>query len=86
MGGGAPVGAVEDGGGADVDESDGVARAEVILDGPADGEGALVAEIDGDADFAVGGCGGCSAVCGGEKGGAGAGGGGGGGGSEWVAG
>lgn len=52
--GGAPVGAVEDGGGADVEEDDGIAGAEVVLDGPGDGEGALVAEVDGDADAALG--------------------------------
>lgn len=56
--GGAPVGAVEDGGGSDVDESDGVGGAEVVLDGPLDGEGALVAKIDRDGDFAGGGVGG----------------------------
>ncbi|KAI8557716.1 hypothetical protein RHMOL_Rhmol04G0031300 [Rhododendron molle] len=56
---GAPIGAVEDGGGADVEEDDGVAGAEVLADGPLDGEGALVAEVDGDADAALGaGCGG----------------------------
>lgn len=52
--GGAPVSTVEDAGGADVEEDDGIAGAEVILDGPFDGEGALVAEIDGDPDSALG--------------------------------
>ena len=52
--GGAPVGAVEDASGPDVEEDDGIARAEVVLDGPFDGEGALVAEIDGDPDSALG--------------------------------
>lgn len=51
---GAPVGAVEAGGGTDVEQDHGVSRAEVILDGPADGVGALVAEIDGDSDLALG--------------------------------
>lgn len=52
--GGAPIGAVEDAGGADVEEDDGVAGAEVVLDGPIDGKGALIAEIDGDPDSALG--------------------------------
>ena len=42
-GGAAPVGAVEDAGGADVEEDDVVAGAEVVLDGPFDGVGTLVA-------------------------------------------
>ncbi|KAB8100084.1 hypothetical protein EE612_030458, partial [Oryza sativa] len=57
-GDGAPVGAVEHGGGADVEEHDGVARAEVVLHGPLDGEGGLVGEVDGDGDAAVRGGGG----------------------------
>lgn len=40
---GAPVGAVEYGGGADVEEDDGVAGAEVVVDGPSDSVGRLVA-------------------------------------------
>lgn len=59
---GAPVSAVEDGGGADVEEDDGVAAAEVVLDGPFDGVGALVAEVDGDGDFALGVGGGCGGL------------------------
>ena len=51
---GAPVGAEEDVGGADVEEDHGVAGADVLLDGPADGVGALVGEVDGDTDFAAG--------------------------------
>ena len=42
-GGAAPVGAGEDAGGADVEEDDVVAWAEVVLDGPFDGVGTLVA-------------------------------------------
>ena len=42
-GGAAPVGAVEDAGGADVEEDDVVAGAEVVLDGPFNGVGTLVA-------------------------------------------
>ena len=42
-GGAAPVGAVEDAGGADVEEDDVVAGAEVVLDSPFDGVGTLVA-------------------------------------------
>ena len=42
-GGAAPVGAVEDAGGADVEEDDVVTGAEVVLDGPFDGVGTLVA-------------------------------------------
>jgi hypothetical protein len=52
-GDGAPVGAVEDGGGADVKQHDGVPGAEVVLDRPLDGEGRLIGEVDGDADAAV---------------------------------
>ncbi|KAF3956520.1 hypothetical protein CMV_018360 [Castanea mollissima] len=37
------VGAVEDAGGADVEEDDMVAGAEVVLDGPFDGVGTLIA-------------------------------------------
>lgn len=50
----APVGAEEDGGGGHVDEDDGVSGAEVVVDGPADGEGGLVGEVDGDPDLAAG--------------------------------
>lgn len=42
-GGAAPVGAVEDAGGADMEEDHVVAGAEVVLDGPFDGVGTLVA-------------------------------------------
>lgn len=42
-GGGAPVGTVENGGGTNVEEDDGVAGTEVVLDGPVDGVGTLVA-------------------------------------------
>nr|GMD11450.1 nitric oxide synthase-interacting protein [Ipomoea batatas] len=48
---GAPIGAVEDGGGADVEQDHGVARSEVVLDRPLHGVRALVAQIDGDGDF-----------------------------------
>ena len=37
-----PVGAVEDGGWGDVEEDDGVSGADVVVHGPADGEGAFV--------------------------------------------
>ncbi|KAM2044909.1 hypothetical protein ACFX1T_009171 [Malus domestica] len=40
------VGVVEPVDGADVEEDDGIARAEIVLDGPFDGECALVTEID----------------------------------------
>ncbi|KAK8447389.1 hypothetical protein SEVIR_8G063050v4 [Setaria viridis] len=50
---GAPVGAVEHGGGADVEQHDGIPGAEVVLDGPLDGEGGLVREVHRDADAAV---------------------------------
>ena len=50
---GAPVGAVEDRGGAHVEQHDGVPGAEVVLHGPLDGEGGLVGEVDGDGDAAV---------------------------------
>jgi hypothetical protein len=49
-GDGVPVGAVEDGGGADVKQHDGVPGAEVVLDRPLDGEGRLVGEVDRDDD------------------------------------
>lgn len=39
-------------------EDDGIAWTEVILNSPFNGKGALVAEIDGDRDFAVGASGG----------------------------
>lgn len=52
--GGAPVGPEEDGGRADVEEDDGVAGADVVVDGPADGVGALVGEVDGDAELSAG--------------------------------
>nr|GLL28814.1 Os07g0551501 [Ipomoea trifida] len=48
---GAPIGAVEHGGGADVEQDHGVARSEVVLDRPLHGVRALVAQIDGDGDF-----------------------------------
>ena len=50
----APVGAEEDGGGADVEEDDGVAGSDVVVDGPAYSVSRLVGEIDGDADLAAG--------------------------------
>lgn len=50
----APVGAEEDGSGRHVDEDDGVAGAKVVVDGPADGEGGLVGEVDGNPDLAAG--------------------------------
>ena len=53
IGGWSPVGAVEHGGGAHVEEDDGVAGPEVVLHGPADGLGGLVGEVDGDADAAL---------------------------------
>lgn len=37
-----------------MEENHGVAGAEVVMDGPFDGEGGLVGEIDGDADLALG--------------------------------
>lgn len=49
-----PIGTEEDGGRADVEENDGIAGADVVLDGPADGEGTFVGEVNGDADFAAG--------------------------------
>jgi len=55
----APIGAVEDGGGADVEEDDGVAGANVVVNGPLDSEGALVGEINCDGDL-PGGAGGGS--------------------------
>lgn len=51
---GTPVSAEEDGGGADMEKDDSVARADVVVDSPADGIGALVGEVDGDADLAAG--------------------------------
>ncbi|KAG5524459.1 hypothetical protein RHGRI_031203 [Rhododendron griersonianum] len=48
--GGAPVGAVEDGGSADLKEHDNVGGAEAVVDG----EGGLVGEVDGDVDLALG--------------------------------
>lgn len=55
-GGAAPVYAVEDGSWPDVEEDNGVSWTEVVLDCPFNGEGALVAEVDGNGDAAV--CGG----------------------------
>lgn len=43
-----------------MEEDDGVTGAEVVVDGPLDGEGGLVGEVDGDADAALGG--GCGSV------------------------
>lgn len=57
-GGGAPVGAVENAGGPDMEEDHGVAGADVVVHRPLHGEGALVAEVDGDGDAAEGGGGG----------------------------
>lgn len=51
---GAPVCAVEDGGGTDVEEDHGVTGTQILMNGPLDSEGTLVAEIDGDADLALG--------------------------------
>jgi len=50
---GAPVGTIEHRGGADVEQHHGVPGAEVVLNGPLDGKGGLVGEVDGDADAAV---------------------------------
>ena len=63
---GAPVGAEEDGGGGDVEDDDGVSGADVVIDGPADGEGAFLREVDCDSDFTAGAGGG---GCGGGSGG-----------------
>lgn len=57
-GGGAPVGAVEDAGGPDVEEDHRIAGADVVVHRPLHGERALVAEVDGDGDAAEGGGGG----------------------------
>ena len=62
----APVGAEEDGGGGDVEDDDGVSGADVVIDGPADGEGAFLREVDCDSDFTAGAGGG---GCGGGSGG-----------------
>lgn len=56
-GGASPICTVEDGSWSDVEEDDGVSWTEVVLDGPFNGEGTLVTEIDGNGD---------AAVCGGE--------------------
>jgi hypothetical protein len=64
---GAPVGAVEHGGGAHVEQDDGVPGAEVVGDGPAHGVGGLVGEVDGDGDAAVGGSQGRGGGGGGEE-------------------
>ena len=50
---GAPVSAEEDGSRADMEEDDGVARAEVVMDSPADGVGALIGEVYSDVDLAA---------------------------------
>ena len=50
---GAPVGAVEDAGGADVEEDHGVPGAEVVFDRPSHGIRTLIAQIDGDHDAAL---------------------------------
>lgn len=51
---GAPVGAVEDAGGSHVEEDHVIPGTKVVLDGPSDGVGALVAQVDRDRDLAVG--------------------------------
>lgn len=51
---GAPVSTVQDGGWTDVDQNDSVSWTQVLVDGPLDGESGFVAEIDGDADLALG--------------------------------
>lgn len=51
---GAPVSTVEDGSGAHVEQNNSISGAEVVMDGPLDGESRFVAEIDGDADLALG--------------------------------
>ncbi|GJN32669.1 hypothetical protein PR202_gb21189 [Eleusine coracana subsp. coracana] len=68
--GAAPVRAVEDGGGADVEEDDGVPGAEVVVDGPAHGVRRLVGEVDGDGEAAkkTPGDSGCSDAGGGGRG------------------
>lgn len=53
-GAGPPVSSVEDGGRADVEEDDCVARAEVVFDCPFHGESAFIAEVYGNGDTAVG--------------------------------
>ena len=50
----APVRAEEDGGGGHVEDDDGVSGADVVIDGPANGEGAFFGEVDGDSDFTAG--------------------------------
>lgn len=64
---GTPIGTVENRSRTDVDENDGVPRAEVVVNGPLDGEGGLVGEVDGDANLALGAGGG--SVSGGRGGG-----------------
>jgi hypothetical protein len=49
-GDGVPVGAIEDSGGVDVKQHDGVPGAEVVLDCSLDGEGRLIGEVDSDGD------------------------------------
>ena len=65
----APVGAEEDGGGGDVEDDDGVSGADVVIDGPADGEGAFLGEVHCDADFTAGAGGGGGGGGGGSGGG-----------------
>lgn len=54
-----------------MDENDSITGAEIILNGPADGEGRLIGEVDGNADLAAGKGGGsrCSGSSGGGGGG-----------------
>lgn len=56
---GAPVGSIEDACGSHVEEDHVVSGTEVVLDGPSDGVGALVAQVDSDRDLTVGACDGC---------------------------
>jgi hypothetical protein len=49
-GDGVPVGAIEDSGGVDVKQHDGVPGPEVVLDRSLDGEGRLIGEVDSDGD------------------------------------
>lgn len=63
---GAPIGAEEDVGRADVKEDHGVAGADVVLYGPAYSVRAFVGEVNGDADLAAG-AGGGGGSCGGGR-------------------
>lgn len=63
---GAPIGAEEDVGRADVEEDHGVAGADVVLYGPAYSVRAFIGEVNGDADLAAG-AGGGGGSCGGGR-------------------